>query len=64
MAARISFLYSATISTVSIGGSVFGMTMALANLSAVMGTTARNIAPRLKCTCESNGFLRIICSAT
>jgi len=42
------------------GGSVFGMTMALANLVAVMGVTARSIAPRRRCTCESNGFLTVI----
>src|SRR3989344_5939891 len=44
------------------GGSVLGITIAPAKVRVVCGTTARNIAPRRKCTCASKGFLRVIVS--
>src|SRR3989344_3682368 len=62
-ASKISFLYAAACSTVSMGGSVFGITTAPANFSAVRGTTARSIAPCRRCTCASKGFLMRMRSA-
>src|SRR3989338_2227339 len=59
-AERISFLYSAACSTVSIGGSVLGIIIPRPNLSAVYFVTARKVAPRRRCTWESKGRFMVI----
>src|SRR3989344_7490985 len=60
----ISFLYPTACAIVSIGGSVFGIAIARLQCAAVMGATARNMAPCRRCTCASKGFLRVMVSAT